>query len=556
VSWRASGSAAGWVPVVADVTGDHRADLLLCKVDATGWYILLAVGDGAGHFGIPVQTTFTGNYGGWRLGIGDFNGDGRIDLSLDASDKTSWRSWVALATEDATFAAPVAWSSPGDRSGLAPARGDFNADGRTDLLLWASDATSLRAEVALADGAGGFAAPVVWVAPAQGPGWTLAIADVNGDGGADLVLQRPDATGWQARVAVASGAGSFFPPRPWGALAQHFGGWTPAVGDVSGDGRADLIAYAIDAAGWRSHVAVARGCGHVIGPDDDFAARLAAVPSGGGRQTVCLAPGLYQHEILIANRQDLSLVAAHGDATIATESYGFAPSATPGQDPGAPIQIWQSHGIEIDGFEIDNLFTYQLVIGPDGELDQTQMVSRAVEILDSSAIRLANSHLVGPGKQLLHTDHADDVVVEASELDCYYFCVDARYSTIELRRSAFRAEHANPADVHALLWTDHASQHYLNCTMTMITGKSLFAGVNDFASDTLEVAGSTEVSAAAEAWVSQHPNYNGINLAIRGSYPALAEWYFIDFEGGGWQAESQICYEPVAAAAYCVSHFE
>jgi hypothetical protein len=556
VTWRASGASADWTPLIADATGDRRADLLLCKVDATGWYISLAVGDGTGRFGVPVLTTFAGNYAGWRPGIGDFNGDGRMDLSLDANDQTSWRSWVALATIGATFAAPVASSSKGDHSSLASARGDFNADGRTDLLLWASDATSLRAEVALADGTGGFAAPVAWVAPAAGLGWTLAIADVNGDGGADLVLQRAAATGWEARVAVASGAGSFFPPRPWGALAQHFGGWTPAVGDVSGDGRADLIAYAIDAAGWRSHVAVARGCGHVIRPDDDFAARLAAVPTGRGRQTVCVAPGLYHHEILIANRQDLSLVAAHGDATIATKSYGFAPWATPGQDPGAPIQIWQSHGIEIDGFEIDNLFTYQLVIGPDGELDQTQMVSRAVEILDSTAIRLANSHLVGPGKQLLHTEHANDIVVEASQLDCYYFCVDARYSTIELRRTAFRAEHVNPADTHALLWTDHATQRYLNCTMTMVTGKSLFAGVNDFATDTLEVAGSTEVSAAAEAWVSQHPNYNGTHLAVRGSYPALADWYFIDFMGGGWQAASEICYEPVSAAAYCVSHFE
>lgn len=398
VAWRAAGAWTGWTPLVADATGDRRADLLLCKVDATGWHIALAVGDGAGRFGVPVQTAFAVNAGDWRLGIGDFNGDGRIDLSLDASDQAGWRSWVALARAGATFAAPVAWSSPGDHSGLASARGDFNADGRTDLLLWAADATSLRAEVALADGTGGFIAPVAWMAPAAGPGWTLAIADVNGDRGADLVLQRPDATGWQARVAV--------------------------------------------------------------------------------------------------------------------------------------------------------------VVGPDGELDQTQMVSRAVEILDSTAIRIANSHLVGPGKQLLHIEHADDTVVEASRLDCYYFCVDARDSTIELRRSAFRAEHVNPADTHALLWTDHATQRYLNCTMTMVTGKSLFAGVNDFATDTLEVAGSTEVSAAAEAWVSQHPNYDGINLVVRGSFPALADWYFIDFMGGGWQASSQICYEPASAAAYCVSHFE
>lgn len=55
----------------------------------------------------------------------------------------------------------------------------------------------------------------------------------------------------------------------------------------------------------------------------------------------------------------------------------------------------------------------------------------------------------GPGKQL-HTDHADEILVEQSRLDCYYFCVEARYPTIELRTTTFRAEHENPADDHAL----------------------------------------------------------------------------------------------------------
>jgi hypothetical protein len=556
VAWERAGAFGGWTTLVADFTGDHRADLALCNVDAAGWHIALAMADGAGGFTDTVSTTVVGNHAGWHLGVGDFNGDGRMDLSLDTHDQTSWRTRIAIAAADRSFTAPAPWLSPGNYAGLARARGDFDADGRTDLLLWASDATSWRTYVARADGAGAFASPVAWIAAPAGLGWTLSTVDVNGDGGSDMVLQRADATGWQARVAVGSGGGSFLPPRPWGALAQHFGGWTPLVGDFSGDGRADLIASAVDALGWRAHVAVARGCQHVITPSEDFAARLAAIPPSPDRQTVCLAPGLYEREILIADKNSLSFIAPHGNATIATRSYAFTPFAAPGQDPGAPVQIWNSHGIELDGFEIRNLFTYQLVAGPDGELDQTQMVSRAVEILDSTAIKLSNNHLVGPGKQLLHLDHAYDIVVEASRLDCYYFCVDARYSTIELRRSILRAEHENPGDVHALLWTDHSSQRYLNCTMNMVTGKSLFAGVNDFSSDSLELAGSTTVNASAHAWVSQHQNYNGLNVIIRGSYPPLLDWYFIDWMGGGWQAQSQICYDPGSPFAHCVSHFE
>jgi FG-GAP-like repeat len=552
-SWSRAGDWSGWTPLLADVTGDRKVDLLLARADAAGWQIALAAGAGTGDFAAPAAWSSPGAYTGWRIGTGDFNGDGRADLSLDDHDGASWRARVALATAGGSFAAPIAWLAPGDRAGWTPGRGDFDGDGRTDLLLWAIDAGGWRADVARADGAGAFTTPVSWTAAAPGAGWTLSIADVNADRGADLILQRADAAGWQARVAVASGGGSFFAPRPWGALAQHFGGWTTAVGDVSGDGRADLLVYAVDAAGWRSHVATATGCQHVFGTRDDLGARIAALPHAAQRRMVCLRPGLYTRELLIADRENLSIVAAHGGVTIATSSYAFAPWATVGKDPGAPVQIVRSRGVELDGLELRNLFTYRAVVGPDGELDQTYMVSRAIEILDSAAIRIANSRLVGPGKQLVHTSAARDTLIEGSQLECYYFCIDARYSTLEVRRSAFRAEHAEPGDTHALLWTDHSSQTYRHCTMDMVTGKSLFAGVNDFATDVLVITGHTEVTAGAEAWMSQHPNYDGLNLELRGDYPALLDWYFIDWMGSGTQQQSRICHAPDAGPAYCVS---
>src|ERR1043165_7792716 len=109
VGWERAGTFGGWAARLADFTGDQHADLLLCQADAAGWHIALAAGDGTGGFTDLVSTTFPGDYAGGHLGVGDFNGDGRIDLSLDAHDAASWRTWVALAAGDRSFAAPIAW---------------------------------------------------------------------------------------------------------------------------------------------------------------------------------------------------------------------------------------------------------------------------------------------------------------------------------------------------------------------------------------------------------------------------------------------------------------
>jgi hypothetical protein len=196
-----------------------------------GWAAPVTYGVGAS------ADPFVPNDAPINVATGDFNRDGKPDLVvLHTSDNTIN---VMLNRGDGTFLPPVSYAAgtPVNQMFL----GDFNGDGKVDVGLpggaTASNNATANPVVFLGNGDGTFKAPIS--SSSFGATRGVAIGDFNGDGKLDFVANNP--TQGTVTVTLGNGDGSFkagvvSPP----ASSFGYSRWVSA-GDFNGDNKLDLV---------------------------------------------------------------------------------------------------------------------------------------------------------------------------------------------------------------------------------------------------------------------------------------------------------------------------
>ena len=182
--------------VAADFNGDGKADLAITYYGDTngqgpgqGVYVLL--GTGGGNFGAAKFSAAGPNP--LSLAAGDFNGDGKFDVVVGNVDESTVS--VLLGNGDGTFGAPATLSTGAAQSvAYSVLVVDLNGDGKADVVVANRNANSVS--VLLNAGGGQFGAPLVTAIPFDPRG--LAFADFDHDGKLDIVVACERSNAWSS----------------------------------------------------------------------------------------------------------------------------------------------------------------------------------------------------------------------------------------------------------------------------------------------------------------------------------------------------------------------
>jgi VCBS repeat-containing protein len=245
-----------------DVNGDGVADVV--AVPGPGTAVVVRIFDGATGQEIRSFAGFEPSFlGGAFVAVADFNHDRLADIAISADVGGGPRVIIFDGQTGATLTSFFGIDDPNFRGGARIAAGDLNGDGWADLMVGAGAGGGPRVagfdgRTLLSAGRTKLFNDIFVFEQSLTNGVYLAVGDVDGDGKADLIAGGGPGGGPRIRVlsgAALSATGAVV------VVANFFagdegnrGGVRLAVKDLDGDNKADIVTGTGDGAGSRVRV--------------------------------------------------------------------------------------------------------------------------------------------------------------------------------------------------------------------------------------------------------------------------------------------------------------
>jgi subtilisin-like proprotein convertase family protein len=229
--------------VSGNFTGDGLTDIAGMDPNTGIWYV--GVSNGSSFTFSPwTQWGVAGGINWVDIRTGDFNGDGKTDIIGRWQQTGQW--WVNVSNGNSfTPSLWATWSADPSVTWTDVLAGDFTGDGKTDIAgRWLQ-----TGQWYVGTSTGGAFSTSLWATWSADPGVTWAdvqAADFNHDGKMDIVGRWLQTGQWY----VGLSSGGSFNTTLWATWSPNVTWADVHVGDFNGDGNADIVGRVLQSGAW------------------------------------------------------------------------------------------------------------------------------------------------------------------------------------------------------------------------------------------------------------------------------------------------------------------